>query len=60
MHTAQGGWEDSKEVWDAPRVRYKGVEVRGVLGGPGLCEEEEARAGELCWGGPEEDWGESR
>lgn len=57
MHTAQGGGEDSKEDWDAPRVRYKGVEV---LGGMGLCEKEEARAGAWCWGGPEADWGASR
>lgn len=58
MHTAHVDWEESEEVWDDPRVRYKGVGVRGPVRGPGLCKEE-ARAGELCWAGPE-DSGESR
>lgn len=61
MHTEHGGWEESKEVWDATRVvRCRGEEVREAPWWPGLWEEEAARVGELCWAGPEEGWGESR
>lgn len=61
MHTAHEGWEDSKEVWDAPRVAgYRGEEVREALWRPGLWEEEVAWVGEWCWVEVEEDWAGSR
>lgn len=61
MHTGQGGWEGSGEVWGAPRVAgCRGEEVREALWWLGGWEEEVARDGELCWVGLEERWDESR
>lgn len=61
MHTEHGGWEESNQVWDAPRAaRRGGEEVREAPWWPGLWEEAAAQVGELCWAGPGEDWGASR
>ena len=61
MHTAHGGWGGSEEVWGALwGVGCRGEEVLEAPWWPGLWEVAVARNGELCWVGPEEDWGESR